>query len=170
MGLVQDFILLYLWLVWIKKNGRQGEPKITNTNGGKLLRRPSSSYKKLLDKSAFWTVYIAWRVGYKIVACNTTSVGVGRTNTLFWAGKTVLFLLLSMLLCILLWCWCVEIAKWIGSINVNMRFQTLCIILFFILFCYAMLHTDPHVNKDFFLFEFFSKDSLSCCKVGAMHV
>ena len=130
MGSVQDFILLYLWLVWIKKNGRQGEPKITNTNGGKLLRRPSS-YKKLLDKGAFWIVYIAWRVGYKIVACNATSVGVGRTNTLFWVGKFVLFLLLSILLCILLWCWCVEIAKWIGSINVNMRFQTLCIILFY---------------------------------------
>ena len=32
----------------------------------------------------------------------------------------------------------------------------------FILFCYAVLQTDPHVNKDF-LFEFFDKDSLSCC-------
>ena len=42
--------------------------------------------------------------------------------------------------------------------------------IFFILFCCAVLHTDPHVNKDFFLFEFFSKDSLSCCKVRAAHV
>ena len=32
---------------------RQGESKITNNNGGKLLRRPSSSYKKLLDRVAF---------------------------------------------------------------------------------------------------------------------
>ena len=37
----------------------------------------------------------------------------------------------------------------------------------FILFCYTKLRTDPHVNKDFFLFEFFSKDSLSCSKVEA---
>ena len=42
--------------------------------------------------------------------------------------------------------------------------------IFFILFCYTKLRTDPHVNKDFFLFEFFSKDSLSCSKVGAVHV
>ena len=39
-----------------------------------------------------------------------------------------------------------------------------------ILFCYTNLRTDPHVNKDFFLFEFFSKDSLTCSKVGATHV
>ena len=26
----------------------------------------------------------------------------------------------------------------------------------FYLLCYAVLHTDPHVNKDFFLFEFFT--------------
>ena len=32
--------------------------------------------------------------------------------------------------------------------------------IFFILFCHAVLDTDPHVNKDFFLFKFFSKDSL----------
>ena len=30
--------------------------------------------------------------------------------------------------------------------------------IFFILFCVTKLRTDPHVNKDFFLFEFFSKD------------
>ena len=30
--------------------------------------------------------------------------------------------------------------------------------IFFILFCDTKLRTDPHVNKDFFLFEFFSKD------------
>ena len=28
--------------------------------------------------------------------------------------------------------------------------------IFFILFCYTKLRTDPHVNKDFLLFEFFS--------------
>ena len=32
--------------------------------------------------------------------------------------------------------------------------------IFFIQFCYAVLDTDPHVIKDFFRFEFFSKDSL----------
>ena len=47
-----------------------------------------------------------------------------------------------------------------GPINVNIRFQTLCIILsFFILFRCGKLGTDPHVNQDFFKFEFFSKCS-----------
>ena len=42
--------------------------------------------------------------------------------------------------------------------------------ILFILFCYTKLRTDSHINKDFFMFEFFSKDSLSCSKAGAMHV
>ena len=42
--------------------------------------------------------------------------------------------------------------------------------ILFILFCYTKLHTDPHVNKDFFLFKCFSKDSSSCSKVGFTHV
>ena len=29
--------------------------------------------------------------------------------------------------------------------------------VFFILFCYTKLSTDPHVNKDFFLFDFLAK-------------
>ena len=41
--------------------------------------------------------------------------------------------------------------------------------IIFILFHYTKLGTDPHVNKDLFLFKFFSKDSLSCSKVGATH-
>ena len=57
--------------------------KITNTNGGKVLCRPFSSYKKLLDRVAFCIAYIALRVGCKIVAYNAISVGVGRRNTLF---------------------------------------------------------------------------------------
>ena len=40
----------------------------------------------------------------------------------------------------------------------------------FFMFCHAKVRADPHVNKDFFLFEFFSKDSLSSSKVGATHV
>ena len=53
-----------------------------------------------------------------------------------------------------------------GPINVNVRFQTLCIILS-ILSCFArQSYADPHVNKDFYLFEIFSKDDLSS-KVGA---
>ena len=48
-----------------------------------MVERPSSSYKKLLDRVAFWTMYIAWGVGYKIAAYNATSVGVGRKNILF---------------------------------------------------------------------------------------
>ena len=43
--------------------------------------------------------------------------------------------------------------------------------IFFILFCYTKLRTDPHVNKNFFLFNFFfSKDTLSCSKVEATYV
>ena len=56
---------------------------ITNINGEKLIRSPSSSYKRLLDRVTFGIMYIAWRVGCKIVARNATSVGVGRRNTLF---------------------------------------------------------------------------------------
>ena len=41
---------------------------------------------------------------------------------------------------------------------------------FFILFCYTKLRTDPHVDKDFFLFKCLSKDSLSCSEVGATNV
>ena len=38
----------------IEMEGRGGgRSKITNTNGGKLLCRPSSSYKKLLDRVTF---------------------------------------------------------------------------------------------------------------------
>ena len=114
-GSIQDFILLHLWLLWIKRNGRQGESKITNINGGKLFCRPPSSYRKLLDRVAFWIVYIAWRVGYKTGAYNNaTSVGVGRWNKLscVWmcsrdffcvcVAETVFSWLLSTLLCILL--------------------------------------------------------------------
>ena len=36
-----------------KGEGGWGECKILNTNGGKLLRRFSSSYRKLLDRVAF---------------------------------------------------------------------------------------------------------------------
>ena len=46
-------LVVFLWLVWIKRNRRQGEPKITNTNGGKLLHRPSFRYKKILDRVVF---------------------------------------------------------------------------------------------------------------------
>ena len=52
-GSAQDFILLSLYLVLIKRIRRQGEYKIPNINGGKLLRRFSSSYRKLLDRVIF---------------------------------------------------------------------------------------------------------------------
>ena len=58
-----------------------------------------------------------------------------------------------------------------GPINVNMRSETLCIILsVFFWLCYTKLCTNLHVNTDFFLLEFFSKDSLSCSELGATHV
>ena len=56
---------------------------ITNINGEKLIRSPSSSYKSLLDRVTFGIMDIAWRVGCKIVEFNTTSAGVGRRNRLF---------------------------------------------------------------------------------------
>ena len=82
--------------------GRQGEP---NSNGGKLLCRPSSRYKNLLDRVAFRIVYITWRVGYKIVAYNATSVGVERRNRLFCAcvAETALSLLLLSIFLYILW-------------------------------------------------------------------
>ena len=46
-------------LSYIKRNRRQGESKIPNTSGGKLLCRPSSSHKKLLDRVAFGIMYVA---------------------------------------------------------------------------------------------------------------
>ena len=41
------------WSQSIKRIRRQRKYKISNTNGGKLLLRFSSSYKKLLDRFAF---------------------------------------------------------------------------------------------------------------------
>ena len=54
LGLVQDFILLY-FCDWCESReiGGRGESKITNTNGGKLLHRPSFRYKKILDRVGF---------------------------------------------------------------------------------------------------------------------
>ena len=142
-----------------------GESMITNTNGGKL-RRPSSSYKKLLDRVTFWIVYIAWTVGYKIVPYNVTSVGIGRKNRLFGgcvAETVLLLLLLSILLC--------QNRQVKGPNKCKHEISdSLHYSIFFILFCYTKLRADPLVNKDFFLFKFFSIDSLSCSKVEATHV
>ena len=52
-GSVQDFILLSLCMVWIKRINKQGESKIPRTNGGRLLGRPSTSYKMLLGTVTF---------------------------------------------------------------------------------------------------------------------
>ena len=137
-GSVQDFILLYLRLVWIKRNRRQGESNIINTIGGKLLRRPSSSYKKLCERAALWIVYIAWREGYKIVAYNATSVGVGREIHFFVCMCKKLccyYYCYYQYHCVYCCCDGVKIPKWMGAININMIFQTLCIILSF-LFCF----------------------------------
>ena len=99
----------------------------------------------LLDRVAFWIVYIAWGVGYKIVACNATSVGAGRRNTLFWVAETVLlFLLLSILLCILLW-WCCRNHQ-VNRVNKCKHeiSDSFCIILSFLsrfaTQCYVQIH------------------------------
>ena len=60
-------------------------------------------------------------------------------------AETVILLLLSVSLCILMWWW-IKIAKWTGPINVNMRFQTLCIILSF-LSCFATQSYDKSTCK-----------------------
>ena len=43
----------------IKRITRQGNAKIPNTNDGKLFRRPSTSYKKLLSRVLFGIIDIA---------------------------------------------------------------------------------------------------------------
>ena len=123
----------------------------------------------LLDRVAFWIVYIAWRAWYKIVAYNATSVRVG--------GRNGLFLCMCSRNCIIIAI--INITVYIVMVVVCQNRQvnrpnkckheisdTLHYSIFFILFCYTKLHTDPNVNKDLFLFEFFSKDSLSCSKVA----
>ena len=146
MGSVKDFVWLYLWLVWIKRKGRQVESKITNTNiftnlptiesywtESPFLHRPSS-YKKLLERAAFWIVYIAWRVGYKVVAYNTTSVGVAWRNRLFLCvcvAETVLLLILINIVYIAVVVAC-QNGQLNGPVNVNMIFQALCNILSFL--------------------------------------
>ena len=51
---VQHFILLSLCLLYlIRRIRRQWKSKILNINGGMLLHRPSSSYRKLLDRVTF---------------------------------------------------------------------------------------------------------------------
>ena len=124
--------------VRIKRNSRQGEPKITNINGRKLLCRPSSSYKKLLDRVTFWIVYNAWRGWYKTVAYNDTSVGVGRQNGLFLcmcSRNCIIIVIINIIVYMAVVVVC-QNRQVNGPINVNMRFHTLSIILSF-LSCFA---------------------------------
>ena len=46
-------------LSYIKRSRRQGKSKIPSTSGGKLLCRPSSSHKRLLDRVPFEIMYVA---------------------------------------------------------------------------------------------------------------
>ena len=39
--------------MWLKRINRQGESKIPSINGGRLLRRPSTTYEKLLGRVRF---------------------------------------------------------------------------------------------------------------------
>ena len=114
------------------------------TNGGKLLCRPSS-YKKLLDRVTFWIVYVAWRVGYKIVAYNATSVGVGRRNILFCVCVAEAVIIVAIII--------VYIAVVVVCQNCQVNGPNKCkheisgslhCSIFFILFCYIKLHTVPH--------------------------
>ena len=158
-----------------REMGGKGESKITNTNRGKLLCSPSSRYKKVLDQVAFWIVYITWRVGYKIVAYNATSVGVGRRNRPFLHMCSrnciiVVVIINTMYIVVVVEC---QDHQMNGPNKCKHEFSdSLHYSIFFILFCHKKLHTDPQVNKDFFqfLFKFFSKDSLSCSKVRVRHV
>ena len=59
MGSVQDFILLSLCMVQIRRIRRQEQSKIPNTNDGNILRRPSTSYNKALGRAAFGIIYVA---------------------------------------------------------------------------------------------------------------
>ena len=60
----------------MKGNFRQGESKITNTNGGEILRRLLPAIKRYWTESPF-ELCTSYRVRYKTVAYNATSVGVG---------------------------------------------------------------------------------------------
>ena len=92
-----------------------------------------------------------WRVAYKIVAYNAISVGLGRQKRLFCvcAAESIIIVIIN----IIVYIYCCGGGGSLHSVV-------------FVLFCCTKLCTDPHVNKDFFLLEFFSKDSLSCSKVG----
>ena len=114
------------------------------TNGGKLLCRPSS-YEKLLDRVTFWIVYVAWRVGYKIVAYNATSVGVGRRNILFCVCVAEAVIIVAIII--------VYIAVVVVCQNCQVNGPNKCkheisgslhCSVFFILFCYIKLRTVPH--------------------------
>ena len=115
-------------------------------------------------------MYIAWRVGYKIAGYNATSIGVWRKNRLFvcvYVAETIIIVIINFIVYIVAVVVCQNRqvnrpSKCKHEISDSLHYS-----VFFILFCYTKLSTDPHVNKDFFLFKFFSKDSLSCSKIEA---
>ena len=123
----------------------------------------------LLDRVAFWIVYIAWRAWYKLVAYNAISVRVRRQNGLFLCmcnRNCIIIVIINIIVYIVVVVVCQN--RQVNGPNKCKHeiSDTLHYSIIFILFCYTKLRTDPTVNKDSFLFEFFSKDSLSCSKVG----
>ena len=153
--------------------GGRGSLKLATTipTPTSKITRPSYSHKKLLDRVAFWIVYVAWRIGYTIAAYNATSVGVKKKNPfLCMCSRNCVIVIINFFVYIVVVVVCQNWHvnrpnKCKSEISDSLHYS-----VFFILLCYTKLRTDPHVNKDFFLFEFFSKDSLSCSKVGASHV
>ena len=94
--------------------------------------------KSYWTESPFILCILPWEKDTKLLHIMPLLLEWGENNTFLWVciAETVL-LLLSILFCILLWWWCVKITKWTGAINVNTRFQTLCIILS-LLSCFVM--------------------------------
>ena len=107
---------------------------------------------------------IAWRVGYKIVAYNGSSFGVGR-NFFFLCvcSRNCIIVIVNIIVYIL-----VVVVYQNPHVNGPNKYNSeisdpLHYSIFFILFCYTKLLTKLLLN-------FFSKDSLSCSKVRATHV
>ena len=55
---VRPRIHLVVFMYAVNQENQAGESKIPNTNGGKLLHRPSTSYKKLFGRVAFGIIFI----------------------------------------------------------------------------------------------------------------
>ena len=122
-----------------------GSTRLTTTIVESFSADLLPAIKSYWTESPFILCILPWEKDTKLLHIMPLLLEWGENNTFLWVSiaETVL-LLLSILFCILLWWWCVKITKWTGAINVNTRFQTLCIILSllscFVMQCYKQIH------------------------------